>query len=294
MKSEIRLLPPAELTSEFPEAELRKGPLYNQPFYCELIKPGKLRFAEVALENTGISYFPLTTDRLFFRRRIFILPYCQRFTPFQRKGSVLNTQTLECWTRWMQENAGACQWRFSSEAAAGRYQEKINQVLDLRKSADELFSCWKKGRKSALMKSGQLQTELLSVNEFKKELRKLNSMPSGKGWSPGSFEMSAILRISDDPEAGKMIERYGVYEGGECLSLILLFYWNERCHYLFSQSSSRGFQLDALTRFFFFLIEKKAGTPLLFDFEGSSIPGIYSYFKSLGAEEEIYYEFRKP
>ena len=45
--------------------------------------------------------------------------------------------------------------------------------------------------------------------------------------------------------------------------------------------------------FFYFMIESKAGSPFLFDFEGSSLPGVKAFFNSLGAREEVYFEFRK-
>lgn len=294
MNPEIRLLKPEDLLREIPEEELKAMSLYNQPFFCEHIRPGKLRFGRMISGENKVYYFPLTTDRLLLQRRVFILPYCQRFTPFSKDKSPLKKQQLQAWTGWLERNSSTCHWNFSDPAAKGVYPEKINQFLNLNRDAQTLFNLWSRGRKSALSKSGNLQNQVLSKSEFRLELEKMNRLNPGKGWRPDAFEKAAILRISDMQIMEEQIERIGVFEGEKCLCLVFLFRWNNRWHYLFSQSSQRGFEKDALTCFFFHLIEKKAGSPNLFDFEGSSLPGVHSFFKSLGAEEENYWEFRKP
>ena len=152
---------------------------------------------------------------------------------------------------------------------------------------------WKKGRRSALLKSEQLRTEILSETEFRTALININNAGTGTGWSPDSFQKAAILRISEAPESRQLVERYGIFEGKNCLSLVLLMNWRNRIHFLFSQSSARGFEKDSLTRFFHWLTVLKAGREGIFDFEGSSLPGVNAFFRSLGADEETYLEFRK-
>lgn len=135
--------------------------------------------------------------------------------------------------------------------------------------------------------------EILSAIEFSTQLRKINQHKSGKGWQPSSQEERSIRSISDSGFFAGGLQRYGVFAGNECLSLVLLLSWNGRQHYLFAQSTETGFRKEALTRFFYRHFQDNAGTEMLFDFEGSSIPGVQSFFKSLGAEKEVFYEFRK-
>jgi hypothetical protein len=89
------------------------------------------------------------------------------------------------------------------------------------------------------------------------------------------------------------VHRFAVMDGKDYLSLVLVLKWGNRWHYLFSQSSERGFQCDSLTRFFYYFLQTYAGKPEIFDFEGSSIPGVNAYFTSLGAETELYLEYGK-
>ena len=293
MKSDIRLLKPDQIRLEFQEEKIAAWPLYNQPFFCELIKPGKLRYASLESSDFKTHYFPLTTDSLFWKRRVFILPFCQRFTPFTSDDSKVDHLQLHIWIKWLNENTSTCHWAFESDSITEGLRTKTNQFLNLETDAETLLGRWKKGRRSALLKSEQLRTEILSETEFRTALTNINNAGAGTGWSPDSFQKAAILRISEAPESRQLIERYGVFEGKNCLSLILLINWKKRIHYLFSQSSARGFEKDSLTRFFYYLIGMKADSKGIFDFEGSSLPGVNAFFRSLGAEDETYLEFRK-
>jgi|GEM_PF-2430179 hypothetical protein len=293
MTSEIRLLKPDRILAELPEEVIASLPLYNQPFFSELIKPGKLRYATLESTSFKTHYFPLSTDRLIWKRRVFILPFCQRFTPFTPEESGADVHALPVWISWLKDNTSTCQWAFESATVPDGCITKTNQFIRLEQNAETLLGKWKKGRRSALLKSEDLRTQILSETEFRSALKSMNNTGTGIGWSPNTFEQAAILRISESPESCAAVERYGVFEGRNCLSLVLLFKWQNRIHYLFSQSSERGFEKDSLTRFFHSLIEWKAESRYFFDFEGSSIPGVNAFFRSLGAEEESYFEFRK-
>jgi hypothetical protein len=293
MKSDIRLLKPDQIRLEFQEDEIARWPLYNQPFFCESIKPGKLHYARLESSDFKTHYFPLTTDRLFWKRRVFILPFCQRFTPFTSDDSKVDNHQLHTWIKWLIENTSTCHWAFESDSITEGLRAKTNQFLNLEMDAETLLGRWKKGRRSALVKSEQLRTDLLSKTEFRTALKNMNNAGTGTGWSPDSFQKAAILRISESPETSRHVERYGVFDGKNCLSLVLLMKWQKRIHYLFSQSSASGFEKESLTRFFHYLIGMKAGSKGIFDFEGSSLQGVNAFFRSLGAEDETYFEFRK-
>ena len=293
--TETRILRPEEVIKILPESILRLQPLYNQPEFPELIKPGKLRFGQVSHKNETI-FFPFTGDVFLWKWRIFQLPYCQQFSPFSTSEIQFNTESSTLWLEWLREKSYSCQWAFPQmeiNPAINGIRTKTNQFLDLEKTAKEIFSSWKKGRINSLSKSSEFETIQLDHAQFKKFLENLNLTNGGRGWKPNTFEKAAILRISNSDFFGKNLKRFAVIENGMCLSLILLLEWNGRWHYLFSQSSARGFETDSLTRFFYDFLLINAGKGGVFDFEGSSLPGVHSFFQSLGAEEEHYFLFEK-
>ena len=64
--------------------------------------------------------------------------------------------------------------------------------------------------------------------------------------------------------------------------------WNGRIYFLFSATNDEGKEKHALTKIlneFFILFSSK---DLLFDFEGSNIPGLSDFYKGFGANEANY------
>jgi len=292
MKHEISIFRPGEDSTVLSEDLIRKQALYNQPEFAELIKPGKFRYGKLETEEETV-FFPFTTDRILLRRRVFMLPYCQRFTPFSLNKKNAKKEQTELWLEWLQKNCINVSWAFSSDLEIPGTQARINQMLQLNRSFDSILASWNGDRRNALNRSKDLQVEHLSAIEFSNHLKNINQQKSGKGWQPNRQEEKSIQSISDSSFFSAGLQRFGVFSGNECLSLVLLLTWHGRRHYLFAQSTETGFRKEALTRFFHRHFQDSAGTEMIFDFEGSSIPGVQSFFKSLGAEKEVFFEFRK-
>jgi hypothetical protein len=267
--------------------------MYNQPEFLELVAPGKGFYAAVPNDMGHIAWFPFTGQNLLLKWRVFQVPFCQRFEPFSIEGKPDFTQWKN-WFSFLQKNTIQLHWPFEADEATVQNsqincQMKTNQFLSLRFKADFLIGQWKQGRKSALKKSEPLTVAKPDAATFRKHLDQITGNTDSKGWVPSDKEKVAILRISDSVFYAGNIKRFAVMDGDEVLCLVLLIDWKGRFHYLFSVSSSEGFSKDALTRFFFDFIHQNAEKEAIFDFEGSSLPGVNAFFKSLGAEEEKYW-----
>ncbi len=291
------IIPVRNLLSSISEERLRQLGLYNQPEFLELVAPGKSLVARIQNSRGEDAWFPFTGQDWLLKWRIFQVPYCQRFQPFTEIGS----PDAEHWNTWLsfQENQTfQCHWPFdassnSAEVPNPKFHPKTNQFFSLKSSAEEILKRWKPGRKSALRKSEHLSVVSLSATEFKTALQSMIAAGQFKGWVPDEKETRSILSISDSVFFENNLHRMAVQDESGTLSLALLLLWNGRYHYLFSVTSARGFELDSLTRFFHEFILRHAGEDAVFDFEGSGIPGVHSFFKSLGAEEESYFVYRK-
>lgn len=295
--AEIQIVAAGKLGEQLPETVLRSLPLYNQPDFLELVAPGNAFFARISNKEGKIAWFPFTGQNWFLTWRIFQVPYCQKFYPFSLEG-LPDTEHWAVWWDFLRTKTVQMHWScglldLPSGPVPFSTDSKINQVLPLQEPFDQLLKQWKPGRRSALRKSEACSVSYLDREAFRKALDQITAQPNPKGWAPTAKEKKAILRISDSHPFSGNVSRVAVAMGEEVLSLILLLEWQGRIHYLFSVSSQKGFAHDALTRFFFDLLEKKAASPAVFDFEGSSLPGVYSFFKSLGASEEFYSVYRK-
>ena len=81
---------------------------------------------------------------------------------------------------------------------------------------------------------------------------------------------------------------YKVLGDNETLALVLLVHWGNRLHYLLGMSNSEGLKQEAMPFFFKNLMSTQKGSGQIIDFEGSSLPGVAAFFRSIGAEEEGY------
>jgi len=88
---------------------------------------------------------------------------------------------------------------------------------------------------------------------------------------------------------GDLIVRKATMGNGELLSTALLFKDRRRIYYILSTTSEEGRKKEANYFLLYNLIKEFSEQDLIFDFEGSDIPGIKSFFKKFGAIEQPYY-----
>ncbi len=67
-----------------------------------------------------------------------------------------------------------------------------------------------------------------------------------------------------------------------------------KIYYLFSVVTSEGKQQQAASLLIDHVLKEHEKSNYIFDFEGSMIAGIASFYKSFGAKEEIYFLYQKP
>jgi hypothetical protein len=293
----LEIIPSDKMASFTDPGRIRGLCLYNQPEFLQLVAPQKSFYAQIENSKGEIAYFPFCGQKLLFWWRVFQVPFCQRFEPF----GLDSEPDEEHWTAWFSfliSSVFPFDYAFGpgtlgAQEMIPELRMKANQFLDLSPPFEEILKGWKSGRRSVLKKSETFRVDLLGPEEFREDLRQVCRKPIGKGWRPNRKERSRILAISESDFFRPNLYRFAVKHRKEILCLVLLLEWNGRYHYLFSMSSEEGFAGDALTRFFYDFFSNHSGEPGFFDFEGSSLPGVHAFFKSLGAVEEAYFIYSK-
>ncbi len=74
------------------------------------------------------------------------------------------------------------------------------------------------------------------------------------------------------------------------VAIALFFIDNHRIYYLIGAPNEAGKQAKAMPFLFDLVIKKYCGQNLIFDFEGSEIPSVATFYKKFGAETEHYYQ----
>jgi hypothetical protein len=164
--------------------------------------------------------------------------------------------------------------------------------LPLNKSYNEIYEGYRKDRKDRVKQANR--KELVVRNCLFSEVIKISK-------ENYSFLKIANLNYKRLKILTEFIQKndngflLGVYNKNEEIVGGAVFLKDEkRISYLFSVASNEGKKLQATSFLIDAMIKKYASSNYVFDFEGSMISGIASFFRSFGAEIEQYYLYQKP
>jgi hypothetical protein len=167
--------------------------------------------------------------------------------------------------------------------------ERLNFILPLNLSNNELISGFNKNRKRALnnTKTTSLRIDKkIDLNTF------LNFyLSEDKNYDLSSNQISTLKNLLDSNH--KSIHIWGVKIDNQ---LVTGFVWLKsvnRITYLLPIATSEAKQKGLPTLLISELINEFSKSNLILDFEGSMIKGIADFYKSFGADKEVYYNLLK-
>ncbi len=178
---------------------------------------------------------------------------------------------------------------FSAEA----FRPRINYILKLNSTYEDLTSNYSKGRKSDLKKAKQAQLRLKSVDSTHELVQQFIHLKGTEVQLPHS-EYQKLIRLSEVLRRRARVEIIEVNsDNAERLGGAMFLIDSTRITYLFSVSNKEGRSKNIMSLIIDHMIQKHANSERLLDFEGSTIDSIASFFKSFGAEPEQYYHYKK-
>lgn len=166
--------------------------------------------------------------------------------------------------------------------------ERMNYVLDLNHSYDELYKNYRDNIKRNIKKSTQLNCTI------KKDISVDDIIALAKQ------QLDAISRLSDEDYNNfknlykQLLDQnraitYGIYSSaGELIACAVFFKDEKRAYYILVGNHPNGKTIGASHALIDAFIKDHAGTNLLLDFEGSDIHSLAFFYNSFGAKEERY------
>jgi hypothetical protein len=166
--------------------------------------------------------------------------------------------------------------------------QRMNYVLNLNNSYENLFDAFRKNIQRNIKKSEQFQ---LSINKniaiadvigLAKE--QANSFTSIADDDFSRFEkLFQLLYIKQKSTT------YGVYtKEGQLMASAVFFFSHNRAYYIMVGNHPNGKTLGASHALINAFIKDNAGEDIVLDFEGSDIPSLAFFYSSFGAVEEKY------
>ncbi|MCB0662983.1 MAG: GNAT family N-acetyltransferase [Saprospiraceae bacterium] len=172
-----------------------------------------------------------------------------------------------------------------------RCKKRLNLILHLNKGYETIYQDYKKSLKKRIEKA---QAHLLVEKvDQAKELVQLYKNQQGDrvGFSDENFDQAfRLMEAAIKHRCGKI---YKVTDGNETLFLGFFLETKNRIINLFSAATEEGRKQHARHFLIDHIIRENAGKEIIFDFEGSEIPGVQKFFRSFGSEETYYAAYER-
>lgn len=104
---------------------------------------------------------------------------------------------------------------------------------------------------------------------------------------------TVLLRLINTCSQKGYVESWGAFSGGKLCAGVVTLIKNNRMIFLFSATNKRAKESYAMFLLIDKFIRNYAGKGMLFDFEGSNLPGVARLYKSFGSKEYVYLQLRK-
>lgn len=170
---------------------------------------------------------------------------------------------------------------------------RSNFILPLNKSYNELVKNYKKGRKSDIKNAKKYELEIKETNDATQIITLFMQQKGDEvRRKPSDYErlkdLTKELILHEKIFIAEVYHKENILIGG---AIFLID--PKRITYLFSVSTDKGREKNVISLLIDSVIEKYANSKRIFDFEGSMIPGLASFFRSFGATKEEYYHYKK-
>jgi hypothetical protein len=167
--------------------------------------------------------------------------------------------------------------------------KKKNYILKIENTYLINYERFNKNRKRVLKKT-QKKTLYIREMEFSSLLKLAKENYSYLPYQDLDYKKIEIL--SEKIKKNKCGFIFGVFKDEKLLGGVFFLKDNFRITYLFSVMNKEGKELNAITYLISEIIKNFVGKGYIFDFEGSMDVGISNFFKSFGAVNENYYQYK--
>lgn len=166
-------------------------------------------------------------------------------------------------------------------------RQRTNLVLDLT-AADVRFGYGKTLRKK-LRRHPQAELHPVEIGVVAEAYHPTVGEKNGLSWR----HYSPLIDLAQASAAGYNPELLGLSDSaGRLLAAGFFPAYGGRCLNLFAASTPAGYQHDGMARLLAAVIDRRrAAGDHLFDFEGSDLPGVATFFRQFGPEERPYLTF---
>lgn len=168
-----------------------------------------------------------------------------------------------------------------------------NYILSLNRPYKAIYDQFNKGRRSSI-KKGMKEGLIISENYKSEKIIEFFRKNKGNELKRDESDYLVLNKLMAKALSIGFAESLGVVNLDKKLIGGAFFLKDQhRITYLFSAINKEGRDKQAMSFLIDHMIKKYANNDLIFDFEGSVIEELASFFKSFGAERETYFHLKR-
>lgn len=171
-----------------------------------------------------------------------------------------------------------------------QYKELNNLVLDLSVGYDKIYQQYKKDLINNLRKAAKLQFNYVSSNNVTRAVDLYEAYYAGRTEHVLKQDYKHFKTLCHQlHKQNKCLVREVHNSKGDLLSIALLLMDGKRLYNMMNTTTAEGRSTEANHFLIDAIVQEFSNQKLLFDFEGSDIPGVKKFYEKFGASNQPYY-----
>jgi hypothetical protein len=188
---------------------------------------------------------------------------------------------------------GTITLNFENQQIADKIEtkQKLNYTLDLSPSFSVIKNSFRKDLQKNIEKAIQFQFEYINTVSFKMaiDMYRINHGKQLKNIHAKDYNNFEKLCGQLNTTELKCFTRAIIDKEQQILAVVIILQDNKRFYNILNTSTKEGKSKQANHLLYNYLLNEFAKQNLIFDFEGSTIPGIGAFYAAFGAREEKYF-----
>jgi hypothetical protein len=167
---------------------------------------------------------------------------------------------------------------------------KTNYVIDLSGSDDQIRTRYRKDLAENIRRAGGPEF-VFGDGSIEEAVNMFRDHYSTQITNAGAEAYEKFLALCENLEARQQCIVKQITDGNGILAIALLLKDDRRIYNLMNTTTEKGRALNANDLLLDHVLQAFSGQPLLFDFEGSELPGVKAYYQKFGAEDQPYFHY---
>lgn len=264
--------------------------IYGYSFYLDAMAP---RW-NALVEKDYNWVLPLPHRQKFGITYLYQPAFTQQLGVFARRPQEVPTNDI---LKALQERYRFCEMRWNY--ATTHLQETISQapatnyILDLKDSYANISERYSKDLRRNLQRGAKFPFKYIPLEDYHICIHLYqqyygNRMPHVKANDYKAFEQVCKYAAAN----GMLVCRQVVNENDEVLALALLLSDGKRLYNMMNTTTTAGRKTEANHILLDCIIREFCQRPMLFDFEGSDLPGVKAFYQNFSPVDQPYYAIR--